>query len=109
MAARKGRVSFESVTVRAAARLIQLHRNRLLSAGELAWYLGELTDLDPLTTCGDGRVLGRLAHRYLARGGAVAAGSTASHPMDGVIHRAANSLRRHDRIATTDSGIPASR
>lgn len=72
MAIRRQRVNFEAVTVSAAARLIQLRRARTLSAEELAWYLAELTDLDPITTCQDGRVLGRLASRYVARGGAAA-------------------------------------
>jgi hypothetical protein len=65
----EGRVGFEAVTVRAAARLIRMRQADLLTGEELSWYLGELTDLDRVTTCFDGRVLGRVARRYSMRGG----------------------------------------
>jgi hypothetical protein len=69
------RCAFEAVTIRAAARLVRLRQVQALSAAQLAWYMAELTDVDRVATCTDGRVLGRLARRYALRGGCLRSAS----------------------------------
>ena len=71
----KARCAFEAVTIRAAARLVRLRQAEALTAGQLAWYMAELTDVDRVATCTDGRILARLARRYALRGGSLRSAS----------------------------------
>jgi hypothetical protein len=56
---------FEPVTVRAAARVLQLQRVGIVTAGEAQFYLQELADMDEHASRGAYATLLRMAQRHL--------------------------------------------
>ena len=56
---------FEPVTVRAAARVLQLQRVGIVTAGEARFYLQELADMDEHAGRGAYITLHRMAQRHL--------------------------------------------